>query len=96
MKPEEIRNIIIEAIQDVLESRESTIQVTAESAIMGEGGVLDSMGLVTAIIDIESKFNESGTEISLTNEKAMSKSSSPFISIASLTEYIIEILNEDN
>lgn len=62
-----------------------------DSALYGEGGALDSMALVNLIADIEEalaeKFNIS---IALADEKAMSAKNSPYRSISSLTDAVIE------
>jgi hypothetical protein len=62
-------------------------------AIFGSGGILDSLGLVNFLTDLEYKiFSEFGREVVLASEKAMSRSRSPFRDAASLEEFVGELL----
>lgn len=63
--------------------------------IFGAGGPLDSLGLVNFLADLEYRLAEEfDREIVLASERAMSRSHSPFRDVASLTEYILELLAE--
>jgi hypothetical protein len=63
--------------------------------IYGGGAPLDSLGLVNFLADLEYRLAEKfGREIVLASERAMSRSRSPFRDVASLTEYIVELLAE--
>jgi acyl carrier protein len=58
------------------------------------GQTLDSLGLVTLILNIEDKLSEKfGLNITLADDRAMSQKNSPFRSTESLTEYIYSIEN---
>jgi hypothetical protein len=58
--------------------------------LIGTFSVFDSMELVQFIVEVESLLDEEfEIEIELTSEKAMSRRNSPFISINTLTEYIV-------
>jgi hypothetical protein len=50
------------------------------------------MGLVALIIDIEEALAEAGFDIILTNERAMSRTRSPFRDVPSLVAYIEDCL----
>ena len=59
--------------------------------LIGTFSVFDSMELVQFIVEVESLLDEEfEIEIELTSEKAMSRRNSPFISINTLTEYIVD------
>ena len=59
--------------------------------LIGTTSVFDSMELVQFIVEVESLLDEEfEIEIELTSEKAMSRRNSPFISINTLTEYIVD------
>ena len=59
--------------------------------LIGTSSVFDSMELVQFIVDVESLLDdEFDIEIELTSEKAMSRRNSPFISINTLVEYIVD------
>ena len=66
---------------------------SADGVIFGSGGALDSLGLVSFLADLEYKLGEEfGREIVLASEQAMSRSRSPFRDVASLSDYIVELL----
>ena len=59
--------------------------------LIGTSSVFDSMELVQFIVEVESLLDdEFEIELELTSEKAMSRRNSPFISINTLVEYIID------
>lgn len=89
MEKSEVSKIIIEIIKEYFESQDIKEKATEETVLFGKNSVLDSLGLVNVIIDIESKFLDEGYEILLTSEKAMSRSNSPFRAVETLSEYII-------
>ena len=64
---------------------------TTETALYGQGGALDSMALVNLIADIEEALAEQfDASIALADEKAMSAKNSPYRSVSSLTDAVIE------
>ena len=65
--------------------------------LYGEGSPLDSLGLVSLIVNIESNIEDAfNTTISLANEKAVSQKNSPFKTVGSLATYINTLLGKDN
>ena len=62
--------------------------LNSDTLLFGEGGVLDSMGLVTLIIAVEQAI-EDKYEVSagLADEKAMSQKSSPYRTVSTLADY---------
>ena len=95
MKINEVKEILIETINEYFEGQEIDEKATEKTVLFGKGSVLDSMGLVNIIIDIESRFLDEDIEISLTSEKAMSRRNSPFRTIATLSEFIEEQVTEN-
>ena len=56
-------------------------------------GIMDSISLVTLISFVEQAIeDEFGYSIILADEKAMSMRNSPFLSIGSLTDYTVKLL----
>lgn len=96
MKISKIKDIIIRIVKDYFEIIEQNIEVNDETCLFGVNAVLDSMGLVNVIVDIESIFLDDGIEITLTSEKAMSRRNSPFRTIETLAEFIIEQIEVNN
>ena len=58
---------------------------------------LDSIGLVSLLVDIEQKLeDEHGLKVTIDNDRAMSQEHSPFRSVRSLTDYLFDLINEEN
>ena len=65
----------------------------ANPVIFGPGGSLDSLGLVSFLADLEYRLSEeTGREIILASDQAMSRSRSPFHDSSSLEDYVIDLL----
>jgi len=96
MNKKDIQQIIFDAIEMTNNAREEgkKIPVSEDTDLYGASGNLDSMGLVSFLIDIEEAFQDNGMNISLSDERAMSQSNSPFRNVQSLTEYIETLLKE--
>ena len=92
----EITKMIVETIKDYLTTHDVFHQINEQTCLIGKDTIVDSMGLVTIIIDIESNFLDKGYEVPLTSEKAMSKKTSPFRSVKALSNYIVDILGALN
>jgi acyl carrier protein len=55
---------------------------------------LDSIGLVTLIADLEEDIRvATGKTVTLADEKAMSRLTSPFRRVDLLAEYVVEVAN---
>lgn len=68
--------------------------VTEDTFLIGQGAVLDSMGLVTAILEIEQRLaDEHDVTVVLADERAMSQKNSPFRSVRSLSDYVLQQIN---
>ncbi|MCE7994814.1 MAG: hypothetical protein HEP71_22755 [Roseivirga sp.] len=96
MKEQEIKQLIICCINEYLELNETKIDINENTALIGSNAIVNSMGLVNIIVDVESSLLDSDIEISLTSEKAMSRVVSPFRSISSLVNFINEEINEES
>lgn len=69
--------------------------VRADTVLLGENGVLDSVGLVTAIVEIEQAIEgEFGCEINLADEDVMNREDSPFQTPRALCGYVVSLLSE--
>ncbi len=74
---------------------EQRLEKSPQTVLFGEGGRLDSLGLVSFIVAAEQKLAETaGVSLTLADEKAMSRRNSPFRTVASLADYIGERLAE--
>lgn len=69
--------------------------LSADTRLFGLDGLLDSIGLVSFVIDVEEQVNERfGCALTVVDDQAMSQERSPFRTIGSLTDYILELINE--
>jgi D-alanine--poly(phosphoribitol) ligase subunit 2 len=67
-----------------------------QTVLFGKSGRLDSLGLVSFIVEVEQQVEEElGITISLADERAMSQQKSPFMTIQSLSDYV-SLLVEEN
>ncbi|MGM9997763.1 hypothetical protein [Campylobacter lanienae] len=88
----EIQNLIIQTIKTI---KKDAI-IDENSYIFGSSNALfDSIGLIELVVELEEAIYEKfGQNISLSDAKAMSQKTSPFININSLIKYIQKSLNE--
>jgi acyl carrier protein len=94
MENQEVKSLVIGCIKEYLETNDIKTVVNDNTPLIGSDALVDSMGLVNIIVDVESELLDNGIEISLTSEKAMSRKISPFRSINSLVNFINEQINE--
>ena len=65
-----------------------------DTFLLSEGSAIDSMTIVSIVVDLESELTDAfQKEISLSDDKAMSRKISPYDNVKNLIEYIIELLN---
>lgn len=88
---QEIINFLTEKLR---EEGNIDIEVTEKSALIGDGGVIDSMGIVELCLFLEDKAQLLGFEFDWTSDSAMSNSRSMFGSIESLSETFLEQSNK--
>ena len=68
-------------------------QADASTRLFGEHAALDSIGLVTLIADLEEDIRvATGKNVTLADEKAMSRLTSPFRRVDLLADYVAEIV----
>lgn len=97
LKKEDIQAIILQALKNINEERgpDEQLKIDLNTRLFGADAVLDSLSLVSVIVDVESAVSEqAGHEISLTDDRAMSQEISPFSDVNSLTAYIELLMSE--
>ena len=97
MDKKEIFSIVINQVTELNETLPDgkKIQVDENTILFGNGSGIDSLSLVSVIVDLEMLFsNEYDYDISLTDDRAMTRAISPFDNISSLVDYINELLIE--
>ncbi len=93
----QIAAMVLSSLQDVLSQRGgSSKEAIGESThLIGSGGLLDSMGLVTLIVDLEQKLeDEYGVSLTLADERAMSQQNSPFRTVRAFADHIRVLVEE--
>ena len=90
MEKKEATKIVIDAVKEYID--DESVEIKESSVLLGNNAVVDSIGLVNLIVDIESALSEKDIEITLTSEDAMSRRKSPFRSVETLSDYIIELI----
>lgn len=97
MTIQKIEKIIVQTLQDLIESLsiKSVDKLNDKTVLFGDRGILDSMGLVSLITDLEEKIeHELNISLILADEQAMSQKRSPFRTVSSLSEYIFRLIKE--
>jgi acyl carrier protein len=75
---------------------ERKIPLSEQTELFGINGNLDSMGLVALLIDIEESLLDHNIQISLSDERAMSQSQSPFRTVETLAGFIESLIESDD
>jgi acyl carrier protein len=104
--PKKVRNmdrataeaIIVRAIREVFAQTGDTPpeQLPSETVLVGPGAVLDSLGVVSLIVEVEQIVEgEHSVSVILANDKAMSQKNSPFRTIGVLAEHLLQTIAEE-
>lgn len=91
-----IEEIVFNCTEEFFENSDYEINTSIDNKfrLIGNASPLDSLGLVSLIVDIEESINdEFDVELVLASEKAMSARTSPFINLETLISFIEEELN---
>ena len=89
--------LIYEAIDELNETLDEPIEKSDSTQLFGSKSKLDSIGLVSLIVTVERLIEEKYDKtVTLASEKAFSRSSSPFRTVQTLSEYISELLAEED
>jgi acyl carrier protein len=88
------KKIVVDALSLTNQSRtdDNQIPLSDSTILFGPQGHLDSMALVAMLMDIEDALQEQGYDVSLSDEKAMSLSRTPFKNIPSITQYLHDVI----
>jgi acyl carrier protein len=92
-----VEAIIIAALETLNEELDDDekVEVGPNTALFGVDAEIDSLSLVSVIVDVETELNvEHELEASLTDDRAMSREISPFTDVQALKDYILELVEE--
>lgn len=97
-----LENMVIDSLKDIMEEYDSDeefksdFEVTSKSRIYGGDSPLDSMAVVSMIVDLESRLAEElDFEISIVDERAMSQMGNPFRDVPSIVDYLLVLYQEN-
>jgi hypothetical protein len=91
----QILEIVFTAVTRTNQLRAADAQIPQREdvALFGEGGHLDSLGLVSFVLDVEDLVNEAtGQSLVLSDDRAMSQSRSPFRTVGAFVDYVAQRL----
>lgn len=97
MKREKVLEIIIENVKNLVDTfpENHRFKVEENTILFGLKSAIDSLSLVSVIVDLETEFYDSfNIEISLTDDRAMTRDVSPYDNISVLADYIVELVAE--
>ena len=92
-----VDTIIFRALEALNAERDPEDQITVSLAtpLFGVEAALDSLEFVSLITDVEASLNlDHGLEISLADDRAMARPQSPYATVETLRDYILEIAEE--
>jgi hypothetical protein len=92
-----VLGIVLEALENLNQELDEgqRVEIGPATPLFGPDAQLDSLSLVSVIVDVETALTlKWNAPISLTDDRAMSREISPFDDVATLTDYVIELLAE--
>ena len=93
----ELVEIILQlcAAQNPSLPRPVLVEQRGEAQLYGRGGPLDSLGLVSLIVEVEAAVEDRfGQSVVLADERALSQHRSPIRTVDALADYIVAMLAE--
>ncbi len=92
------KNKIQEIVSDIVQNNTENLGlglIDENTLLLTEGSLIDSLTLVSIIVDIETVLSENfNKDISLSDDNAMQRKISPYKNIKTLVDYIIELMNQ--
>jgi acyl carrier protein len=89
-------DVVMSCLRDAIEqSGAPETEVTEDTVIVGKDAVLDSVGVVSLIVDVEQNLEMNhDVSVTLANDKAMSQRSSPFRTVGVLADHVCAVAAE--
>jgi len=90
---EKVNEIVFNVIRNNTEDL-NLDTISEDTLLLSEGSSIDSMTIVSIVVDLESELSDNfQKDISLSDDKAMSRKVSPYENVKNLVDYIQELLN---
>jgi acyl carrier protein len=99
MNKNELYNLIMKSMEEIISENENESKISVEdlnqdTRLLGRQAILDSLSLVSLIVNIEQKLSEENISVTIADERAMTQEKSPFRTIGSLFDYINMLIKE--
>ncbi|MGQ9614000.1 hypothetical protein [Chloroflexus sp.] len=94
----DLSHLVIESLRDILDQsgRPTPDRIDENTLLFGKGALLDSLALVTMVVDLEQRLEETfSITLTLADDRAMSQRNSPFRSIGTLLDYLMQLIDEE-
>ena len=97
LENKKIQLIMFDVFKNTLDQlgQSESIECNDQTILFGAGATIDSLTLVSFIVDLEGSLSDHfGKDISLTDDRALTREVSPFDTFGSLKNYIHELFAE--
>ena len=96
MNRDQLVELVVATIKDFAICDQVTFETINETThLFGVEGLLDSIGLVSVVLDVEQQINDRlEIPISIADDRAMSQKHSPFRTVGSLADYVLTLIEE--
>jgi acyl carrier protein len=92
MTQDEALQIVYRALERLNEELDAPVDITPHTQLFGADAVIDSLSLVSVIVDVEAEASEAiGQPVSLTDDRAINQPVSPFRDPQTLAAYIVSL-----
>jgi len=92
MIKEEALAIVLRALENLNAELDEPIEVGPATKLFGADAVIDSLSLVSVIVDVETDASDAlGFPVSLTDDRAINQPVSPFRDPETLADYIVTL-----
>ena len=99
MLNEKVEKLVFETIDEINDGLNPSEKInrSVDTILVGQGGQLDSLGLVQLIVSVEQKVNQTfDVLISIVDDKAFSQNHSPFRTIGTLINFVTGKVTDEN
>ncbi len=89
--------IVLSCLREAIEQADGAApaELTEDAVIVGKDAALDSVAVVSLIVDVEQKLEQDhGISLTLASDKAMSQRSSPFRTAGVLADHVCAVAAE--
>jgi acyl carrier protein len=91
-----IQEIVLNAMRtaNLARAEDAQLIVAPTAALFGPESPLDSLGLLSLLLEVEEELHTAGHPVMLSDDRAISQRRSPFRTVESLVEYIGRVVRE--